>query len=139
MTDHDSYRQFYEVIAKRQLSNNEAFDKAILSLSSAGLGLTLTFFKFVVPAAQATSLNHIKWAWALFVAAIICTLVSYYTSNRALAIELKHAEKYYLEDDESFEAKNNPASNVTEILNVVAGLLFIGAIVRTVLFVMSNL
>jgi hypothetical protein len=139
MPDHDAYRQYYEEIAKRQLSNNEAFDKAILSLSSAGLALSLTFFKFVVPAKEAVSTNVIENAWFLFLAAIISTLLSYVTSQRALALELKHAEKYYLEDLEEYESKNNLASNLTEFLNVISALFFIGAIGCVVYFVTQNI
>jgi len=139
MTDHEGYRQFYEEIAKRQLSNNEAFDKAILSLSSAGLALSLTFFKFVVPVDKAVSINMIECAWYLFVAAIISTILSYITSQRALVIELSNAEKYYLEDLDEYERKNNPASNLTEILNGISALFFIGAIISVVCFVVANI
>lgn len=139
MPDHDSYRQFYEEIAKRQLSNNEAFDKAILSLSSAGLALSLTFFKFVVPIEKAVSTNILERAWYLFLAAIICTLASYVTSQRALKTEIDHAEKYYLEDNEDYQSKNNPAANLTEVLNVLSGLIFIGALISVVLFVTENI
>ena len=139
MPDHDLYRQFHEEIAKRQLSNNEAFDKAILSLSSAGLGLSLTFFKFVVPAQSAVSIWTLKFSWFLFLISIIATILSFVTSQRALSIELKHAEKYYLEDNEAYENKSNPASTLTETLNIFSGLSFIAALVFIVLFVTKNI
>ena len=139
MSDNEEYRQFYEEISKRQLSNNEAFDKAILSLSSAGLALSLTFFKFVVPAEKAEAINIIECAWYLFLSAIICTLLSYFASQRALATELEHAEKYYLEGKERYENKNNPAANITEALNFLAGILFIIALFFVVDFVVKNI
>lgn len=139
MPDHDSYRQYYEEIAKRQLSNNEAFDKAILSLSSAGLALSLTFFKFVVPANEAVSIGNIKWAWYLFLAAIISTILSFIASQAALKKELQNAEKYYLQDLEEYENKNNPASNLTEALNIISALFFISAIINVVRFVVANI
>jgi len=138
MSDHESYRQYHEEISRRQLSNNEAFDKAILSLSSAGLALSLTFFKFVVPIEKAISIDIMKQAWILFLLAIISTIISYVSSQKALKIELDYAEKYYLDDDSEFENKNNPASNLTEFLNVIAGLLFIAAISSVVYFVTLN-
>jgi len=139
MPDHESYRAYYEEITKRQLSNSEAFDKAILTLSSAGLALSLTFFKFVIPVNQATSINIIEQAWFLFLAAIISTIISYITSQRALTLELNHAEKYYLEDKEEYENKHNPASDVTNVLNAVSALFFIGAIISVVYFVTENI
>ncbi len=126
MTDRELYRQYVEEISKRQLSNNEAFDKAILSLSSAGLALSLTFFNFIVPVEKAVAIHIVEIAWVLFLAAIISTLFSFITSQRALKIELDYAEKYYLEDRDDYENKNNPASKLTEILNMLGALFFIG-------------
>ncbi len=139
MADHDSYRQYVEEISKRQLSNNEAFDKAILTLSSAGLALSLTFFKFVVPVHEAKCIYIIEIAWFLFLAAIISTMISYVTSQRALKLELEYAERYYLEGNEEYESKNNPASNLTEILNIFSGIFFLGAIISVVYFVTNNI
>ncbi|WP_157385745.1 hypothetical protein [Methylosarcina fibrata] len=60
---YDSYR---DEVRKRQLSNNENYDKTILSLSSAGLALSLTAIRFVVPLEIASYLDLIKWSWWLF-------------------------------------------------------------------------
>ena len=139
MPDHETYRHFCEEINKRMLSNSEAFDKAILSLSSAGLGLSLTFFKFVVPANQAVSIVNLKIGWYLFLGAIISTLVSFVASQQSQRTEIEHAEKYYLEDLEEYSNKNNPAANLTEVLNVLSGFLFIIALINIVTFVTKNI
>lgn len=139
MQDHDSYRQYCEEINKRMLSNNESFDKAILSLSSAGLGLSLTFFKFVIPANQAASIELLKFGWYFFLSAIIITMASFIVSQQALKKEIVYAEKYYLEELEEFGNKNNPAANLTELLNVIAGILFIIALICIVNFVTKNI
>lgn len=139
MADHDSYRSFCEELNKRMLSNNEAFDKAILSLSSAGLGLSLTFFKFVVPAKEAVSIELLELGWYLFLGAIISTIVSFGVSQQALKKEIEHAEKYYLKDMEEFGNKNNPAANFTEALNYLSGILFIFALISIVSFVTNNI
>ena len=47
------FDSFRDELYKRQLSNSEAYDKAILSLSSAGLAISLSFIKFIVPLEQA--------------------------------------------------------------------------------------
>jgi len=120
------------------LSNNKAFDKAILSLSSAGLGLSLTFFKFVVPAKEAVSIEILERGWYLFLGALISTMVSFIVSQKALKKEIEHAEKFYLEDVETYGNKNNPAANLTEGLNIFSGILFIFALVCIVSFVTKN-
>jgi hypothetical protein len=43
------YERYRDELLKRQLSNSENFDKAILTLSSAGLALYLTAIEHVVP------------------------------------------------------------------------------------------
>ncbi|MCB1663768.1 MAG: hypothetical protein KDI20_14290 [Pseudomonadales bacterium] len=138
MSDHELYRQYYEVIIARQLSNNEGFDKAILSLSSAGLALSLTFFRFVVPIDKAVSIHTLEISWYLFLAALISTILSFLTSQKALALELMFAEKYYLENDQNYEKKNNPASILTELLHRFSAFFFIGATISIVVFVTKN-
>jgi len=139
MPDHDSYRTFCEEVNKRMLSNNEAFDKAILSLSSAGLGLSLTFFKFVVPAKEAVDTDLLEKGWYLFLGAIISTMISFGVSQQAQKKEIEYAEKYYLKDLEDYGNKNNPAANLTEALNVLSGILFISALISIVCFVTKNI
>ena len=139
MPDHETYRLFCEEINKRMLSNSEAFDKAILSLSSAGLGISLTFFRFVVPANQAVSIEFLERSWYLFLGAIVSTLVSFAVSQQAQKKEIEHAEKYYLEDLEEYSNKNNPAANLTEALNILSGILFIFALINIVSFVTKNI
>ena len=46
-TRSELYAELKEDINKRDLSNSESFDKAILSLSSAGLAISLSFIKFM--------------------------------------------------------------------------------------------
>ena len=90
-----------EELSKRDLSNVENLDKAILSLSSAGLGLSLAFIRNVVPLAQA---NHV---WVLHVSWLIFVLSDYlYPTRRISSVNARldkqreFNEKYYLEDDE---------------------------------------
>ncbi len=139
MPDHETYRIFCEEINRRMLSNNEAFDKAVLTLSSAGLGLSLTFFKFVVPVEQAINTELLERGWFLFLAAIISTMLSFVVSQQAQKKEIEYAEKYYLKDLKEYENKNNPAANLTEALNILSGILFISALISIVLFVTNNI
>lgn len=57
-------------LLKRQLSNAENFDKAILSLSTAGLGFSLAFIKDILPLSNAAHLILLHVSWFLFGAAI---------------------------------------------------------------------
>lgn len=135
---HNIYRAYAEEIAKSKLSNSEGFDKAILTLSSAGLALSISFIKFVVPLDKAISIDILENAWISFLVAIISTVLSFRTSQIALDVSLEHAEKYYLEGKAEYENKNNPAANLTELLNWLSGAAFIIAVSCIVYFVTTN-
>ena len=73
-SDYDESEKLYELyvkeeedLSKRDLSNVENLDKAILSLSSAGLGLSLVFIKNVVELSKANHVWVLYGSWLMFV------------------------------------------------------------------------
>jgi hypothetical protein len=60
------YSETRKDLLNRQLSNAENFDKAILSLSTAGLGFSLAFIKGIVPIRGATYLFLLYFSWWMF-------------------------------------------------------------------------
>ena len=133
------YDSFRDELLKRQLSNTENYDKSILTLSSAGLAISLTFLKFVVPIEQAQSVFLVKISWACFLLSIIISLAAYLISNAAITQQLKIAEDYYVNKLASAFNKKNWLSTVNNWLNYATGLLFAAAIITVVLFVITNL
>lgn len=132
----DSYR---DELFKRQLSNSEAYDKAILSLSSAGLALSLTFIKFIVPLTKANYLSILKLSWLLFLASVITTVISFLISNKGISTQLKFAEEYYIEAKANALNKFNIYACFNTIFNYVSGVLFIFALICVVSFVTLNI
>jgi len=139
MTELNERQKLYSELRGRllenQLSNSENFDKAILSLSSAGLGISLTFIRTFVDVSCPSWLVILKISWVLFVLAIISTLFSFLTSQKGIDTQLSNAEKYYLEGKEDYFNKKNIFAELTNILNVLSALLFVFAVVVTVFFV----
>lgn len=133
------YSQLRERLLENQLSNSENFDKAILSLSSAGLGISLTFLKDIVTVPSHSSYMTLKISWFLFVFAIISTIVSYVTSQKGIDIQLHNAEKYYLGMDENYFNKKNIFAKITNILNGLSAGFFLLAVVFTVMFASCNI
>ncbi len=133
------YDSFRDELLKRQLSNTENYDKSILTLSSAGLAISLTFLKFVVPVEQAQSIYLVQISWISFLLAIIISLVAYLTSNAAITQQLSIAEDYYVKKLASAFNKKNWLSIINNWLNYVVGLLFAAAITSVVLFVITNI
>lgn len=123
---------------KRQLSNSDNLDKAVLAYSSAGLALSLGFLKDFISLATASQKWLLFTSWALFVLAVIVTIVSFLTSQRGIAKQLKLGERYYLEQDESALSESNRCAVATEIMSVLAGLSFVAALVCTTFFVYFN-
>jgi preprotein translocase subunit SecG len=133
------FNSFRDELYKRQLSNTENYDKAILTLSSAGLAISLTFIKDIVPLEKADFLFLIKFGWVCFLISIVVSIIAYLMSNKAIDVEMDKAEKYYVNGDESAFSKKNHFSTINNILNRFTGLSFVVAIIAIVMFVILNL
>lgn len=145
VSDYDNSEKLYEVylkeeeeLSKRDLSNVENLDKAILSLSSAGLGLSLVFIRNVVELAAATHVWLLHISWLMFVLAITSTLLSYLFGQRALDKQRELIEKYYLEGDEDAGQQTSLASRITRFLSYVSVFTYIAAVVCTAFFIGLN-
>lgn len=124
-------------LLKRQLSNAENYDKAILSLSTAILGFSFAFLKDFVPAHLAERLWLLYASWVMLTGAVITTVVSFWVSQRAINVQLEKAEDYYLRNDEAALEKSRIAK-VTDWLNIATGVLFILGVLLTTVFVIAN-
>lgn len=121
----------------RQFSNSEAYDKAILTLSSGFLALSLSFIKEILPAGSITWATLLYASWVLLALAIVSTVISFRVSNAAIERQLEQAQRYYGERDESAFTKSK-LSRAVDWLNNVSGGLFTLGVVLTVIFVISN-
>ena len=86
---------------KRQFSNAENFDKAILTLASGALALSLGFLKDFVSLNTANLVWSLYSSWFLFVSCIIITVASYLISQIGIEKQLKLAKRYYLDSDDT--------------------------------------
>jgi len=134
-----AYNSFREESWKRQLSNTENFDKSILTLSSGGLVISLTFLRFLIPEEGAVHIWLISSSWVCFLISITLSLIAYRISNGAIAKQLKIAEQYYIEQDENAFDENNKYTVINRILNNIVGIIFFVAMATLVLFVIINL
>lgn len=120
------------------LKNTEQLDKAILSLSSAGLALSLSFAKFIQPIDDAQCINLLKVSWLCFSLAIVSTIIAFVLSNSAIAIEREHIFKYYIDEDDEYATKKNYWGIATYWINRISALSFISAILSMVTYVWLN-
>lgn len=126
-------------LLKRQLSNSESYDKAILSLSSAALALSLTAIKFVIPLNLATNLWAIQTSWVLFLVTVICSLSAYLIGNGAINKQLSIEEDYYIKGLVKAQTEKNWLSIVNSKLNTFTGIVFVVAISLVIFFVTVNI
>ena len=133
------FDSFRDELYKRQLSNSEAYDKAVLSLSSAGLAISLTFIKFIVPLEKAEHISILKISWVLFLLSIVSTVISFLIGNKGIGRQLVYAEQYYIDGKAKAFNKFNIYSSINSILNYVSGILFLVALTCVVCFVILNL
>lgn len=125
-------------LLKRQLSNSENTDRAILSVSTAALGFSLAFLNDFILNQSTVCIFLLYTSWVLFVLAIISTVLSFFTSQKAIDEQLVLAHKYYLERHEASHAVRTKCAKVTDILNKLGAVLLVSALICTCVFVGLN-
>jgi len=133
------YERMRDELIISQRSNSDNFDKAILSLSSAALGLTLTFISNLIDLSKAQFLFVLYLSWLFFIFAIISTLVSFLVSQKGINIQLDMAEKIYLNNETVDDKKINSISNWVNRLNIFSIVVFISALIFLTVFSITNI
>ena len=131
------YKTFLAEIERRQLSNAESLDKAVLSLSSAGLGFSIILLKDF-PNAQTSGIESaIYGTWIFFVVAILATVVSYFTSQKGLDRQKTIAKEILIGGKKHQDSSKNRWIFWTTFLSYGAAVLFSVAIICTTGIVMK--
>ena len=113
----------------RQLSNSEALDKAILTLSSAGLVISISFVRFIVNIETSVHTSLLFMSWALLSAAIVSTVISYLIGQKAVTDSIDISYKYYIEDDDNYENIIPLSSKINDKINIFSSFSFIFAVI----------
>lgn len=133
----EQYRQFRDDLWKRQLSNAENFDKAILTLSSAAIGLSMTFLSKYENELSNSCFLYI--GWILQVSSIIATLASYIIGQWGITLQLEITYRYFLEKDDSALNTQNHWAKKSESCTVAAGVCFVLGIITLMVFFAINI
>lgn len=123
----------------RHLANSDAFDKAVLALSTVFLGLSLGFVKDFIPLHLAQWQWILVFSWAALAGSVILTVISFFVGQVAALTQLDHARQYYLEEKDEFLHKANRAAKAAECIDRLSGAFFVLAIIATVAFAVVNL
>lgn len=135
------YEKMREEVIAIKLSNQQAYDKTIISLSGAIVAASIGVFtvkNMVVSGWLAVLLGA---SWFFFAGAIVLVLRSLHMGNKASDAWLVWLEQYYLYDmDESASSiEGEELVKKTSKLNVMAGVFFATGVILTILFATSKL
>jgi hypothetical protein len=137
--DESGYFRFIEDTNKREMSNAETYDKALLTLSSVLLGLSLTFTQNVVPLSTSSCLWLLIGSWSLFALTITIVIASFIYGQHSFKRLKEGARKYFLEGETSANELSEQISNTIRNVNALSGISFITAILLFTIFVGINL
>jgi hypothetical protein len=132
------YREYDAETNKRLLSSSENFDKSILTYSSGGLAISLTFLKDFIPIAKSDYLFLLYGSWIFFTAATVLTTISFSLAYKQNEKSIGYAYKYIIEGNECFQNKMSWQGYALKYFNFAAGFSFVTAIISTSLFVALN-
>lgn len=133
------YQKTRDELLKQQLSNAETYDKSLLTLSSAFLGLSLTFIKDIVPLGQVQYLSVLFLSWFGFALVIVGTIWSFIYGQRVIKRLIEGARRYYLEGDRKAREESDEYSKKLDRANEFSGVVFIVSVILSVAFVFLNI
>lgn len=135
----DIYNARRDELLKRQLSNSENFDRAILTVSTAALGFSLAFIKDIVSIETAKLLMILYISWLFLLLAILSTLSSFLIGQHEIKGELDRAERYYIKREETAFEESRAKMQWAEVCNYFSALLFALGVILTCIFTGVNL
>ncbi len=121
---------------KRQTASWDSYDKSVITLSSAGLAVSLGFLKDFLPIGLAHNAWSLYASWWFLTGAVVFTMGSFLSAIRAQTFQIHALHKYYMELE---ELPPNPWTTVTGRLNLLSAVSFAVGTVLTTVFVTTNL
>jgi hypothetical protein len=134
--ERETYLEERKLLIDAEREAARSFDKAMITLCAAALGLSISFVRYVAPVPKATTLLYV--AWVCFVLALIVTLFSFLTAQSAMRKQRAILDRYCGKELSEGEKRNRWAT-CTKWLNVSSIILFISGVVFLVCFSVQNL
>ena len=103
------YISYIEDTNRREMANADAYDKALLTLSSVMLGISLTFTENVVSLQNANFIWLLLISWALFTFTIIIVILSFIYGQYQFGQLKEDAKKFFLDGQIELNEKSERA------------------------------
>jgi hypothetical protein len=126
------YRQ-HLVLAEQKAQDD--YDKSIMSLSGGALGVSFAFIEKFVDRNHIVSVCMLQWSWIAWGLSLAAVIMSFWCSRRALRRAIN-------EFDHNAPAQQTPGgimSHLTEIFNILSGILFVAGVILMAIFASENL
>lgn len=117
----------------------QSFDKAILTLSAGGLGISITFINQIAPNPIVNTKCLIISAWIFFSLSIFSTLISFLTSQIACRQQIEICEELLLHNKFGDNSRISKLAMVTKWLNYVSIFFFLLGVITLASFCLKNL
>lgn len=121
-------------LRSRELSNSQQYDKAILTLSSAGFAISVTALQALKGHTEIENIFFIVCSWWLFFLTIAFSLLGFVVGNSAIRRQIKFAKDYYIQCFKDAGPKTSFLVRLNSALNILAGVTFLTAIGFTITF-----
>ena len=128
----NSYREQINLADQESI---RSFDKSLITLSAGALGLSLTFVKEIVGPANVESTQTLVIAWICWIASLAMTLFSFYCSHLALRKTMEQIDNGTINS----QSPGGRWTVITNGLNALSGVAFLGGVVFIVIFVSINI
>lgn len=117
----------------------QLFDRSIITLTGAALGLSFAFIKDIVPNPDPKTLYLLHVAWAGFVFSLLLTLTSFQLSQYAYRRERENLDKRQRGEIPKESVWKNWGSRLTLGANILSNVIFIAAAAFLLIFTAYNL
>ena len=133
---YEDYISHRKSLITLRVESTKSYDQALLTLSGGALGISIAFIENlaarppIVPAV-------LNWAWGLLAVALLSTLLSFFSSQKALGREIEIWDNMHGNIPEGKQV--NRWSEATSWLNGLSALFFITGIACLIWFSSANL
>ena len=130
----EMFEKYKSDLSSRELSNSQQYDKAILTLSSAGFAISVTAFETIRDHGTTDHVLLLIISWWLFFSTIALSLIGFVVGNAAIHRKINDAHDYYIKCFKDAEPKVSILVRFNSALNILAGITFLTAIGLTIAF-----
>jgi len=123
-------------------SSFASFDKALLSLSTGAIALSIVFLEKIGPPFDVSTLILIHTAWGAFALTIVSNLLSYHFATKNMDLKIAELDKRYTKEREDKSPDTSPEHvfwqrKATSFCNKFALITFFAGVLLFTAYVMS--